>query len=189
MRRRNASIIFLLFCLLSACAAPSPTWRAKASLLVNQLSVQEASRLFPQEYLNLMETFEYGETALNVKADDETADTYYLFVIQKGGLLLSELQNRKLQMAEDERRRVAEQASRAEEERISREAAEDVQRLIEQESQKTAEAAKSAKPEKILVRHVKTTSHCRSSILFIAAKPFPRLPLAPRFTTMLLFGP
>ena len=148
MRCRDAFIFFLSFVLLSACAAPTPTWRAQASLLVTQLGDQEASRLFPQEYFNLVETFEHGEAVLHVKADDETADTYYQFAIQKGKLLSSELQHRKLQMAEDERRRVAEQASRAEEERISREAAEDVRRLIEQENQKTAEAAKSAKSEK-----------------------------------------
>lgn len=111
-------------------------------MLVDELTRQEAPRLFPREYHSLMETFEHGEAVLHVQRNDREADTYYLLALQEGELLKAELKLLKERLAEEERRRAAEQAARAEEERLMRKAAEAEARLLrEQERLKAEEAA------------------------------------------------
>jgi nucleoid-associated protein YgaU len=138
---RAAPICLLLVCLLSACSAPAPTWRAKTTALVDELARQDAPKLFPQEYLNLLETFEHGEAVLYVQGDDKEADDFYLMALQKGTLLKAELSLRKQRMAQEERERIAAEADRIEEERLMREAAEAEVRLREQELRNAAREA------------------------------------------------
>ena len=142
--RRAASITVLVFCFLTACSTPAPTWRAKSAALVDELVRQEAPALFPQEYLSLLETFEHGEAVLHVKGDEQEADIFYLLALQKGSLLKDELlRHRQLKMQE-ERERLAAEAARVEEERLMREAAEAEARLREQELRNAAQEARAA---------------------------------------------
>jgi len=144
MWRITPLILLSCLCLLSACAAPAPTWRAKASALVDELARQEAPRLFPQEYHNLLETFEHGEAILLVKKDEQEADVLYLLTLQKGGLLKDEVNKRKQAVAEEERRKAALESARIEEERLMKEAAEAEARLREQERQAAEKEALAA---------------------------------------------
>jgi len=147
---RWAAAITLLACccFLVSCAtkAPPPSWRLQAMSLVDELSLQAAPRLFPEEYLNIVETFEHGEAVLHVQHNDKGADAYYLLALEKGDLLKAELQRLKRQEEEEARRLAAERAARAEEERLLREAAQAEERLQEQNRLKAAaEAAAVAK--------------------------------------------
>ena len=143
MRRWAASITLLAVCILTACSAPAPTWRAKSAALVDELVSQNALKLFPQEYLNLLETFEHGEAVLHVQGDDRGADIYYLLALQKGSLLKDELLRYKQRKVQEERERVAAEAARAEEERLKREAAAEAQ-LREQALRNAERAAQAA---------------------------------------------
>lgn len=138
--RRGAATIFLLCCwLLASCsAAPAPTWRARATALVNELGRQDTRRLFPREYDNLVETFEHGEAVLHVQQDEKGADGFYLLALEKGEVLKAEVRRAKERQAELERLRLAEQKARAEEERLMREAARAEQELRNQERAKAA---------------------------------------------------
>jgi len=142
--RLAAPICLLLVFILSACSAPAPTWRAKTAALVDELTRQEAPKLFPQEYLNLLETFEHGEAVLYVQGDEKEADGFYLMALQKGTLLKGELARRKQRLAQAERERLAQEAARIEEERLMREAAEAEVRLREQELRTAAREAEAA---------------------------------------------
>ena len=142
MRCWAASILLLLCCQLVACSTPAPTWRSKVATLVDELARQGAAETFPQDYKNLVETFEHGEAVLHVKHDDQAADNYYLMAYQKGDLLKAQIKLHNERMAEQERQRLAEQAARLEEERLMREAAEAEERLREQERQAAEEASK-----------------------------------------------
>jgi nucleoid-associated protein YgaU len=113
--------------------------------LVDELSLQAAPRLFPEEYLNIVETFEHGEAVLHVQQNDEEADAYYLLTLEKGDLLKVELQRLKRQAEEEASRQAAEQAARADEERLLREAAQAEERLQEQNRLKAAAEAAAAK--------------------------------------------
>ena len=100
MVRWPAAILFLACCcLLVSCAtkAPPPSWRLQAMTLVDELSLQAAPRLFPEEYRNIVETFEHGEAVLHVQQNDKEADAYYLLALEKGDLLKAELQQLKRQ--------------------------------------------------------------------------------------------
>ncbi len=141
---RAVSILLTGLCLLSACAAPAPTWRAKASTLVDDLGRQDAPKLFPQEYHNLLETFEHGEAILLVKNDQKEADDLYLLAVQKGDLLKDALSRHRQAIAEEQRRREAAEAARVEEERLMLEAAEAESRLREQERQAAEKEAQAA---------------------------------------------
>ena len=88
--------------------------------------------MFPQEYLNLLETFEHGEAVLHVQGDEREADIFYLLALQKGSLLKDELLRYKQRKEQEERERAAAEAARAEEERLMREAAAAETRLREQ---------------------------------------------------------
>jgi nucleoid-associated protein YgaU len=135
-------------CLLVSCAAkaPPPSWRLQAMGLVDELSLQAAPRLFPEEYLNIVETFEHGEAVLHVQHNDKEADAYYLLALEKGDLLKAELLRLKREADEEARRLAAERAARAEEERLLREAAQAEERLQEQNRLRAAaEAAAAAK--------------------------------------------
>jgi len=158
MRCCFAVILLLSCCLLLACATPrpAPTWRSRVTTLVDELSRQGAPKFFPQEYHNLVETFEHGEAVLHVKKDDRTADTYYLLALQKGELLRVEVRRLKARLAEQERQQAAELAARVEEERLMRKAAEAEMRLREQELLKAEEAARAtartlAAPKEIII--------------------------------------
>jgi nucleoid-associated protein YgaU len=100
--------------------------------------------LYPQEYLNLLETFEHGEAVLLVQGDEKAADIFYLLALQKGNLLKDEISRYKQRKAQKERERAAAEAARAEEERLMREAAQAEMRLREQEQQNAARAAQAA---------------------------------------------
>jgi len=139
VRHWAASILLIACCLLlAACAAPTPTWRSRVTALVTELGSQDAPRLFPQEYNNLVETFEHGDAVLNVQKDDEEADSYYLLALQKGELLKVEVKRLKERQAAEERLRAAEQKARAEEERQRLEAARAEERRRDQERSKAA---------------------------------------------------
>lgn len=141
MRHWGVSILLVCCCccLLVACAAPTPpTWRSQVATLVNELGRQDASRYFPQEYDNLVETFEHGEAVLHVQQDDKEADNYYLLALQKGGVLKAELKRLRERQAEEKRLQAAEQKVRAEAERLLRVAAEAEQRLRSMERAKMA---------------------------------------------------
>lgn len=129
MRFCVASIILLVCCGLAACSAPAPTWRSRVAAIVTDLGRHDAPRLLPQEYRNLVETFEHGEAVLLVQKDDVEADNYYLLALQKGELLKAELKRLKERRAEEERIRKAEEKVRVEEERLLNEAAKAEQRL------------------------------------------------------------
>ena len=149
--RRVTPICLLIFFLVTACSTPAPTWRAKTSALVDELVRQDAPVLFPQEYLNLLETFEHGEAVLHVQGDEKEADVFYLLALQKGSLLKDELLRHRQRKEQEERERAAAEAERVEEERLMREAAEAEARLREQEfrtaAQDTRAAASAAKTE------------------------------------------
>jgi len=136
--RRATSILLLLLCLLTACAAPVPTWRAKSAAVVKELNRQDAQALYPQEYLSLLETFEHGEAVLHVQGNEKEADVFYLMVMQKGSLLKEEIVRHKQYMEQEEREKSAFEAARVEEERLMREAAEAEKRLREQERRTAA---------------------------------------------------
>ena len=144
-------ILLLLMCLLTACASPVPTWRAKSAEVVKELSRQDAQALYPQEYLSLLETFEHGEAVLHVQGDEKEADVFYLMVMQKGSLLKEEIVRHKQYMEQEEREKIAFEASRVEEERLMREVAEAEMRLREQERRTAAaleaQAAAAARAE------------------------------------------
>lgn len=131
-----------LFCLLqlAGCSTPAPTWRTRAASLVEDLGRQNAIKLFPQEYRNLLETFEHGEAVFHVREDDLEADTYYQLAFQKAELLRSELRLVKQRLAEEERQRALEMAQKAEEDRLMHEAAEAELRLLELERIQSGEA-------------------------------------------------
>ena len=149
MVRWSAVITLLVFFFsVVSCAtkAPPPSRRLQAMTLVDQLSVQAAPRLFPEEYNNIVETFEHGEAVLHVQQNDREADTYYLFALEKGDLLKAQLLRVKQQAEEEARRLAKERAARMEEERLLREAAQAEERLQEQNRLKAAaEAAAAAK--------------------------------------------
>jgi nucleoid-associated protein YgaU len=96
--------------------------------------------LFPQEYRNLLETFEHGEAIFQVREYDPEADTYFQLAFQKALLLSFELRIKKQRLAEEERRRSIERAQKIEEERLMREAAEAELRLLEQERIQSVES-------------------------------------------------
>ena len=144
MSRQAFVIVVLVCCLLASCSAPTPTWRVRAAELVDELDRQEAPRLLPQEFLNLLETFEHGEAVLYVQKNDRGADDFYLLALQKGSVLRGELERLKELRLAEERKRAAEEAARIEEERLMREAAEAVERQRLQEQRKAAEEARSA---------------------------------------------
>lgn len=150
MMCRAATIALILACLLSACSTPEPAWRLKASRLVEELSQQGAPGLFPQEYNNLLESFEHGEAVLHVQDDRKSADVFYLLALQKGDLLKTELLEQKRVQEEQKRQREAEAVARAEEERLMLQAAEAEEKLRRQEDERTARetlAAAAAKQE------------------------------------------
>ena len=140
MRRRAIPIALLACSLLASCSKHvPPTWRSKATSLVDELGRREAPKLLPQEYQSLLETFEHGEAVLYVRKNDKAADSYYLLVLQKGAILREELKRHKERQLAEERRLAAELAARAEEERLAREAAEAVERQRLREQLRAAE--------------------------------------------------
>ncbi len=134
MFRRMAPIAVFLLCLLPGCTTPEPTWRFKAAALVEELTQQGAPGLFPQEYNNLLESFEHGEAVLHVQENRKEADVFYLMALQKGSLLKSEIGKHQKQLEDQRRQREAEATAKAEEERLMIQAAEAEVKLRQQEA-------------------------------------------------------
>ena len=109
--------------------------------MVDELGRQGAIKSFPQEYRNLLETFEHGEAVFHVREDDLEADKYYRLAFQKAELLRLELRLLKQQLAEEERQRAMDKAQKAEEERLMREASKAELRLLEQQRIKSGESS------------------------------------------------
>jgi len=144
MHCRAASIILLTCLLLAACSSPAPTWRSRVMVLVADLGRHDASKFFPHEYRNLLETFEHGEAVLHVNEDDEEADSYYLLALQKGELLRAELRLARERKAKEERIRKAEEKARIEEERLLKDAIMAEERLrVQEHSKKVADESRS----------------------------------------------
>ena len=151
MIRRVAPIAGLILCLLTACSTPAPTWRAKATALVDELAHQNVLGMFPQEYNNLLETFEHGEAVLHVHEDEKEADVFYLLALQKGTVLKREMVRRQQLLADEMRRLAAAEEVRREEERLMIQAAEAEVRLREQELMKAAQKMQAAAAAKLEV--------------------------------------
>lgn len=109
---------------------------------MDDLARQDASKVLPQEFANLVETFEHGEAVLHVQDNHEEADNYYLLTLQKGEVLRQELKRTKERLLEEARQREAEHKARLEEQRLMRVAAEAENRLREQERQRAEEQAR-----------------------------------------------
>lgn len=144
VRCRQAVYIALLCTVLAACSAPVSTWRSKVGPLVDDLGRREAQVLFPQEYRNLLETFEHGEALFHVREDDKAADVYYQLAFQKAEMLQLEVQKARKRLAAEKQQRVAELAAKAEEEQLMRAAAEAELRLREQLAAKAAELSRTS---------------------------------------------
>jgi nucleoid-associated protein YgaU len=139
---RFAACILLLFLLLAGCSSPAPTWRNRVAPHLEDLGRGDAIKFFPQEYRNLLETFDHGEAIFHVREDDLEADKYFQLAFQKALLLSFELRTVKQKVAEEERRRAMEMAQKIEEERLMAEAAEAELRLLEQERIKSSESGR-----------------------------------------------
>lgn len=144
VRCRQAVYMGMLCAVLAACSAPVSTWRNKVGPLVEELGRREAQVLFPQEYRNLLETFEHGEALFHVREDDKAADIYYQLAYQKAEMLQLEVQKARKRLAAEKQQRVAELAAKAEEEQLMRAAAEAELRLREQQAAKAAELSRSS---------------------------------------------
>lgn len=131
---------------LAACSTSAPTWRNKVTPLVEGLDRQGAQHQFPQEYRNLLETFEHGEAVYHVQSNAVKADTYYQLAYQKAELLNSELRSLKQRLADEERKRKLALAAQIEDERLMREAIAAELRLREQERIQVEQATKKALP-------------------------------------------
>jgi len=138
---RQALCILLSCALLAACSAAVPTWRSKTAPLIEELGRREASTLFPQEYLSLLETFEHGEALYHVREDDKGADLFYQLAFQKAEKLQSEVQQVKKRHAAEKQQRIEELAQKAQEEQLMRAAAEAEIRLRAQQLARSAETA------------------------------------------------
>lgn len=127
-------LTILFFALaLTACEAPAPTWRVKASSIVAELDRMQAHTMFPVEYHNLLETFEHGEAIIHVTKDQKEADSLYLFTLQKAGILKLAIQKEEQRKAAEERKRVAEEAARKAEELLLQQVRAAEERLQQQE--------------------------------------------------------
>ena len=160
--------------LVTACSTSSPVWRDTASMAVEELGRQEAAKLFPQEYYNILETFEHGEAVLLVHDNQVDADAFYLLALQKSAVLRAELKASRERKAAAE----AEQRARDEKARLQQEAADAEARLAEQEQErlrKDAQARKAARArqnvmEPTLVLPVIYTVHRGETLPQIAAR-------------------
>lgn len=146
MGRSAAGIFLFTLLLLAACSPVAPTWRNRVAPLVEELEQRDAPRLFPQEYRNLLETFEHGDAIYHVKSDDTGADVYYRLAFQKAELLNSELRSLKQRLAEEKRERARQIAAQAEQDRLMREALVAEKRLREQDRLQAEASAKAALP-------------------------------------------
>ena len=140
MGRLAACILLLITLSLSGCSTSEPSWRNRVTPLVDELGRQDAIKFFPQEYRNLLETFEHGEAVFHVQEDDDEADTYYLLAFQKAELLRSELRLAKQRLAEEERQRAIEAAQKAREVRLMQEASEAELRLFGKDRTKSTDS-------------------------------------------------
>ena len=141
---RQAVCIMLFGALLAACSAPLQSLRIKTAVIVEDLEKRDAPALYPQEYRNLLETFEHGEALHHVREDDKGADVYYRLAFLKAEMLKSEVQREKQRLADEKQLRDAELAAKAAEERLIRAAVEAEIRLKAQQLAKAADAVRSA---------------------------------------------
>jgi nucleoid-associated protein YgaU len=117
--------------------------------LLDNLNQQEAPKLFPREYRDMLDAFERGEALLHGEQAEGEADLWYRFALQKGALLgneLAELRQRRIE--EEQRRRAMEQAEQAEKKRLQHEMEEpsSEQQQKRHDRQESAESAAKAKP-------------------------------------------
>ena len=121
MRRHVFLIVIFLSFLTLSCSAPSVSRRTQAARMVDTLNHQKASDYLPQEYQNLLETYEQGEATHFVLKKDRKANEFYQLALQKASILGENL-------------RLLREQSIAEEERLIREAEEaaERQRLLKQ---------------------------------------------------------
>ena len=173
---RRLIVIITVGFLVSACSTPSLVWRDSALMAVEELGSQEAAKLFPQEYYNVLETFEHGEAVLHVHDNQGAADAFYLLALQKSAVLRSELKTGRERKAAAEAE--AEQRARDETARLQQEAADAEARLAEQEQKrlrKDAQERKAARArqsaiESTLVLPVVYTVHRGETLPQIAAR-------------------
>jgi len=111
--------------------------------MLDNLDRQGALEYLPQEYQNLLETYEQGEAIHFVLKKDRKANEFYQLVLQKGSILGENLRLLKEQS-------IIEAAARAEEERLARQAAEAAERQRLQEQRKAAEKAAIARTFKTI---------------------------------------
>lgn len=130
----------------TACSTPSPVWRDTASMALEELGRQEAAKLFPHEYYNLLETFEHGEAVLHVHDNQGDADAFYLLALQKSAVLRAELKASRERKAAAEAE--AEQRARDEKARLQQQAADAEARLAEQEQERLRKDAQARKAER-----------------------------------------
>lgn len=136
MLRRMAPIAVFLLCLLPGCSTPELTWRLKATAMIDELTQQGAPGIYPQEFNNLLESFEHGEAVLHVQENRTQADEFYLMALQKGALLKAEVLQRKKLLEDQMRQREAEATARAEEERLMIQATEAEEKLRQQQAER-----------------------------------------------------
>lgn len=136
-------IILILILLLCACATKPPTWRSQAASLIEELDSRNGSKLFPVEYHNLLETFEHGDAFIYVSKNNEMADTYYLFALQKAQLLKNAIEKYEERIKDEERRLAALEAARIAEEALQLQIKEAEERLrLQQEHEIREQQAK-----------------------------------------------
>jgi len=131
-RKHLVTILFSF--VLAACVAPDPTLRMKASSIVSDLEKMQAPRWFPDEYHNLMETFEHGEAIIHVTRDQKEADYLFSFVLQKGMILKTAILKEERRKAAEKLKLDAEEAARKAEEILLQQAREAEERLHQQET-------------------------------------------------------
>lgn len=178
MIRRAAWILALMFLLLQGCATPVPTWRAQAGALVAELEHQKVPSLFPQDYRNLLETFEHGEAVFQVQEDHKEADFYYQLALQKGSVLKGELIKLNRMLEEQKRQREAEEAARIEEERLMVQAAaaeeklrlQEIERAVKEEQAAAAARLQAATREAVVVQVLSYTVRRGETLPQIAAR-------------------
>ena len=132
---------------------------------MDELVRQDAPQLSPQEYNNLLETYEHGEAVLHVQGDRQEADSLVSSDRAEGGA--PEAGAAQAQAAAGSRSssgRTAAEATRIEEERLMTQAAEAESRLREQEKRAADQEAQAARKESRSRRRQPSRWHCSYTV-------------------------